>query len=110
MNALSNNVNAAIVSGQLGLQRASDGITQASTNIAQRVAGASPGQPRDVNDVLADAASQSLSSIRQVLPSGGDSLTNDLVGLSVNSINAQASAKVLDTVNDTVGRIIDELA
>ena len=104
MNTLDNNVNAAIVSGQLGLQRASDGITQASINIAQRTA-----QQRDVNDVLADAASQSLSTIRQILSQGGDSLTNDLVGLSINSINAQASARVLGTVNETVGRIIDEL-
>ena len=104
MNTLDNNINAAIVSGQLGLQRASDGITQASINIAQRTA-----QQRDVNDVLADAASQSLGNIRQLLPQSGDSLTSDLVGLSINSINAQASARVIDTANDTVGRIIDEL-
>ncbi|MCC2617019.1 hypothetical protein LJ739_12270 [Aestuariibacter halophilus] len=98
-------VNSAIVSGGLGLQRASDGITEAAVNIAQRNA-----QARSPQELLSDVATQQLGGVRSLLPSGGDSLTTDLVGLKVNAINAQASAKVLDVANDTVGRIIDELA
>lgn len=102
---VSNDINAAIVSGQLGLNKASDGITQASLNIAQKTA-----QLKTPQEVLADAAQQQLGSFKQLLPQGGDTLTNDLVSLSVNSINAQANAKVLGVANDVVGRIIDELA
>lgn len=102
---VSNNLNSAILSGFQGLQGASQGITEAAANIAQRSA-----QPRSPEQVLSDAATQQLGQVRQILPSGGDNLTNDLVSLSVNSINAQASAKVLDVANDTVGRIIDILA
>lgn len=102
---VTNSVNSAIVSGQLGLQNASRGITEAAVNIANRSA-----QPRDTQTLLADVASQQLGGVRQILPQAGDSLTNDLVSLTINSRNAQASAKVLDVVNDTVGRIIDELA
>ncbi len=100
-----NNINSAILSATFGLRNASQGITEASINIAQRNA-----ESRDVTDLLADAASQQLGAISQVLPSGGDSLTNDLVSLSINATNAQANAKVLDVANDTIGRIIDELA
>lgn len=102
---VTNTINSAIVSGQLGLQNASRGIAEASLNIAQRNA-----QATTPEELLADAATQQLGGVRQLLPSGGNSLTDDLVSLSVNSTNAQASAKVLDVVDETVGRIIDELA
>ncbi|MBT0587875.1 hypothetical protein [Alteromonas oceanisediminis] len=104
-----NTINSAILSGQFGLQRASDGIAQASLNIAQRVA------QQDVAEngpagVLVNAAEQQIGNVRNLLPSGGDSITNDLLSLQVNSLNAQASAKVVDTANETVGRIIDLFA
>lgn len=102
---IDNNVNSAIVSGVLGLQRASDGITQASINIAERQA-----QLREPQEVLADAATQQIGLTSQLLPKGGDSITSDLVSLNINLTNAQASTKVLDVVNETVGRLIDELA
>lgn len=102
---VSNNINSAILSGTFGLRKASDGITQASLNIAQRNA-----QSKDPSDLLADAATQQIGAIKQVLPQPASNLTSDLVSLSVNSINAQASAKVLDVANNTVGKIIDELA
>ena len=102
---ISNNINSAIVSGTLGLQNASKGITEASVNIAQRNA-----QARDPAELLSDAATQQLGVASQLLPQGGDSLTDDLVSLSINSTNALASAKVLDVADETVGRIIDELA
>ena len=100
-----NNMNSAIISGFTGLQKASDGISQASLNIAQKTA-----QTRDTADVLSDAALQQIGSVKQLLPSSGSDITSDLVSLSVNSINAQASAKVLDVVKNTIGRIIDETA
>ncbi len=102
---VSNNVNSAILSGTIGLRNVSDGITQASLNIAQRNA-----QAKDPSELLADAATQQIGSIKQILPQPASNLTNDLVSLSINSINAQASAKVLDVANNTVGKIIDELA
>lgn len=102
---VSNNINSAIVSSQMGLNRASAGITEASINIAQQNATAKTPQ-----DVLANAAQQQIGNISKVLPKGGDNLTTELVGLTVNSVNAQANAKVLGVANDLVGRIINELA
>jgi len=103
------NVNSALISGQLGLQRASDGITQASLSIAQRSAQNTLEQ-QGPSGVLQQAAIRGLENTSQVLPQRPEGLTNDLVSLQVNSINAQASAKVVEVANDTVGRIIDTLA
>lgn len=100
-----NSVNSAILSGTFGLQKASQGITAASLNITQQNA-----EPISTLDLLTNVASQQLGSVSKLLPSGGDSLTNNLVGLSINARNAEASAKVLDVASSTVGRIIDELA
>ncbi|GAA0343411.1 hypothetical protein GCM10009092_05020 [Bowmanella denitrificans] len=99
------NINSAIISGTLGLQRASDGITQHSINLAQQQA-----QLRDPKEVLAEAAQQQIGLSTKLLPKGGDNVTNDLVGLTLNLRNAQANAKVLDVAKDTVGRLIDEIA
>ncbi|GGO71760.1 hypothetical protein [Bowmanella pacifica] len=99
------NINSAILSGTLGLQRASDGITQHSVSLAQEQA-----QLRDPQEVLADAAMQQIGLQSKLLPSGGDTMTNDLVGLTLNLRNAQANGKVLEVAKDTVGRLIDELA
>ena len=89
-------VNSAFLAGQYGLQNASDGITQAASSIAQRTAEGSSSS----NNVQENA---------QVEPSNGN-LTDDLIALNVNSVNAQASARVLDVANDTLGTIIDTLA
>ena len=102
---IDNNINSAIVSGVLGFQRASDGITQSSISLAQQQA-----QFRDPQSVLTDAATQQIGLTSQLLPKGGDSITSDLVSLNINLTNAQASTKVLDVANETVGRLIDELA
>ena len=51
-----------------------------------------------------------LQNIRDSLPQSAGNMTSDLVSLKLNSINAQASAKVLDVAFDTVGTIIDTLA
>ena len=106
---IDNNINSAILSGQFGLQQASNGITQAASAIAHQTV-----QPNvtesDPQAVLANASVQGLEAIRDLLPSSGDDLTSNLLSLTQNSMNAQASAKVLDVANDTVGTIIDTLA
>jgi hypothetical protein len=104
------NVNSAILSGQFGIQRGFEGVTQASLNIAQRTA------QQDVADngpagVLVNAAEQQLTNLRNSLPqTGGDNLTSDLLSLQINARNAQASASVVDRVDETLGRIIDIFA
>ena len=102
---VSNNINSAIVSGQLGLNRASAGITEASVNIAQQNA-----QARTPEELLSNAATTQIGNFSKLLPQGGDSLTDNLVSLQINSTNALASAKVVGVASDTIGKIIDELA
>lgn len=86
-------LNNAFIAGQNGLTSASNGINQAASNIAQRTV--------DSNQTSfspnADAAPDSLSG----------SVTDDLISLKVNEIHAQASARVLDVANDTLGTLID---
>jgi hypothetical protein len=106
---ISNNINSAVVSGQLGLSRASANITQHSANIANLSATSKPSH--NPQEFLANAVTTQLDTIKQSLPSAASgSMTTELLGLSVNSINAQASAKVLGTANDTIGTILDILA
>ncbi|WP_235594667.1 hypothetical protein [Paraglaciecola hydrolytica] len=106
---VNNNLNSAIVSGQLGLSRASDNISQHTNNIASlSVASRSSQSPQEF---LANAVTTQLNAIKQTLPQAASgSITTELVGLSVNSINAQASTKVIDTANGTIGTILDILA
>lgn len=103
------NINSAILSGQFGLQRASDGITQGSLNIAQRTAQQDVAENGPVN-VLANSAEQQLTNLSNTLPPIGNSLTGDLISLQVNARNAEASAAVIDTADETIGRIIDIFA
>lgn len=106
---ISNGINSAIVSSQFGLQNAFDGVTRASLNIAQQTAQQNVAA-NGPSELLADAAVQSLSTVSQLLPQGTEDPISSLVSLQVNSLNAQASARVLDVVDDTVGTIIDTLA
>jgi len=97
MNGIDNsNVGAAFAAGQLGLQSASNGITQAASNIAQRTVESAQNVPSQTTSTSSAAST--------------GSVTDDLISLNVNSINAQASAKVIDTANDMLGTIIDTLA
>ncbi|MDP5029862.1 MAG: hypothetical protein NWQ54_08855 [Paraglaciecola sp.] len=104
----SSNVNAAIVNGQLGLSRASAGLSQNALNIAQLSTQSQSSQ--SPQEFLANAVKTQLGTIKQTLPPIAGGISSELVGLSVNSINAQASAKVLDTANDSIGTILDILA
>ena len=84
-------LNSAFFAGQSGLQRASDGMTQAASNIAQQIS----------------SSQQDQGSVSQ---GASGNITSNLISLNVNSLNAQASAKVIDVANDTLGTIIDTLA
>lgn len=101
---IENNVNSAILSGAFGLQNASNGIAQAATNIVEQTTA-----PRDRLTLLSDAAVQQVDITRGTLPTGGDSLTDNLVSLQLNLTNAQASATVIDRVDETLGRFINEI-
>ncbi len=90
---IGSNINSAIASGVYGLQSASAGITEASENIAQRTA---EGSSR-ANGETASA------------PESGN-VTDDLIALKVNSLNAQANAKSVDAAFGTIGTIIDTVA
>jgi hypothetical protein len=105
---ISNNINSSIVSGTIGIKRASDGISQNSSNLASLSAFSVPS--RDPQEFLANATLKQLSAIKQVLPQATEGITSNLVGLSINLTNAQASTKVVDTASNTVGTILDILA
>lgn len=107
-----NNINSAIISSTLGLDRALQNINSSVKDIASTAINITDQnrQPQTIQDLLANTASQQLGQISQLLPSGGDSLTNNILSLQISRNNGLASAKVLDIAHDTVGRIIDELA
>lgn len=105
---ISYNINSAIVSGTIGIQKASDGITINASNLAGLSAFSAPS--RDPQEFLANATLNQLSAIKQVLPQASEGITSSLVGLSLSLTNAQASAKVVDTASETVGTILDILA
>ena len=105
---ISNSLNSAILSGTIGIQRASKGITENTSNLASLSAFSVPSS--DPQAFLANATLTQLSSIKQLLPAPSDGITSSVVGLSINLTNAQASAKVVDTASDTVGTILDILA
>ena len=105
---ISNNINSAIVSGTIGIKRAYDGVSQNTSNLANLSAFSVPS--RDPQEFLANATLNQLNAIKQVLPQPDESITSNLVGLSVNLTNAQASKKVVDTASETVGTILDILA
>ena len=94
----------AFAAAQYGLQTASDGVSQAASNIAQRTAedAMAPAQPIEANAYTANSSSD--------LSSATTRLTDDLIALNVNERNAQASAKVLGVADEMLGTIIDVLA
>jgi hypothetical protein len=104
----SNNINSATASGIVGIKRAYDGISQNASSLASLSAFSVPS--RDPQEFLANATLNQLNAIKQVLPRASEGITSNLVGLSINLTNAQASTKVVDTANDTVGTILDILA
>lgn len=73
----------ALDTGLLGIQRSLQGLQKNASTIA---------------------------SARQLSSAGPESLTGALVGLVENRLQAQASAKVVQTVSDTLGTLLDTTA
>ncbi len=94
-----NPIASAMMSGNLGLQRAGDNITQASSNIAQRTAN---GQPEAA---LAATTAASRGEISTPVPP--TSLSEDVVNLSSSLTYAKAAARVVDVAGDNLGRLLD---
>lgn len=105
---INNNINSAMVGGALGIQRASDGITQNASNLTGLSAFLAPSP--DLQAFLENATSNQLETIKPVLPQSSESMTSNLLGLSINLTNAEASTKAVNTASDTVGTILDVLA
>ncbi len=105
---VSNNINSAIVSGTFGIQSASDNITENAYNLASLSVQSAPSS--DPQEFLANATVNQLSSVKQLLPESTSGITSDLVGMSISANNAEASAKVLDVANGTVGTLLDIFA
>lgn len=105
---LSNNINFAITGGSFGLQNASNDLTQSTFNIARNSLLSSVSQ--NPQEFLANAITQQLGFVKQVLPQRISDPTSDLLSLSIAGTNALASAKVQDTASGTVGTILDILA
>ncbi|MCV2885827.1 hypothetical protein OE749_14105 [Aestuariibacter sp. AA17] len=103
---VSNNLQSAFASGNYGLQKASEEITEASSNIARQ-------NIRESVEAEGNAARQTNpADAGNSTPQAntGSNLTNDLISLKENSIYAQASAKVISVADRTIGRLIDEIA
>ena len=105
---IGNNINSAIVNGTLGIKRANQNITQNAANLAGLTSFSVPST--DPQEFLANASLNQLSASKQILPQASEGITSNLVGLSINLSNAQASTKVVDTASDTIGTILDILA
>lgn len=88
-------LSSAFQSGVQGLKKASDSITQSSQNIAERTLQSSQ---------QGDKAESYVSS------SQATSVTDDLVQLKVGEIQAQANTRSIQTANQVVGTLIDEMA
>ena len=81
----------AFYNARQGLARASEEMTRASLDIVGQNAAPVQQQP---------ASGQRAT----------DPVTSALISLNLNSVHAQASARVLGVTDDTVGRLIDTLA
>ncbi|GAC31242.1 hypothetical protein [Paraglaciecola polaris] len=81
------NINAAFASGVQGVQQSSKQVTQAAHEIA------------NLNGDFEQPSSAT-----------GASLTDSLVDLKTAALGVEASAKVVDVANDTVGTLLDTFA
>lgn len=80
------NISGAFASGLQGVQRGAEQVTQAS---------------RDIASLNGDTLQGSSSSAN---------LTDSVVDLQTGAIGVEASAKVLDVANDTIGTLLDTFA
>ncbi|ABG42728.1 conserved hypothetical protein [Paraglaciecola sp. T6c] len=80
------NISGAFASGLQGVQRGTEQVTQAS---------------REIASLNGDAQQGSLSSAN---------LTSSVIELQTGAIGVEASAKVVDVANDTIGTLLDTFA
>ena len=85
--SLNSNINSAFANGVQGIQRSSDQVAEAAQDIA------------NVNGDL-----QRHSNASSV------NLTDSIVDLKTGALGVEASAKVLDVANDTIGTLLDTFA
>jgi uncharacterized protein RhaS with RHS repeats len=97
-------IQSAFASGQQGLQSASYGITEATVNINRETTN----QQRLLN-AREDAAVQRASADRVTLSSDSQvpSLTQSLVQLNTEQINAEANVRSIQTADEALGSVID---
>jgi hypothetical protein len=81
-----NNMSGAYASGLQGVQRGSEQVTQASKDIANLNSESEHGQ------------------------AAGTNLTDSAVDLKTGALGVEASAKILDVANDTLGTLLDTFA
>jgi hypothetical protein len=84
---IDNGVGSAFANAAMGLQRGSNQITQASSDIARSSAGSQSGEFQ-----------------------GGVKMTDALIDLQVGAINVQASSRALGAADDTLGTLLDTFA
>jgi hypothetical protein len=84
---INNNISSAFANGALGIQRGSNQITQAASELASSAVRNQTGELQS-----------------------GTKMTDALIDLQVGAINTQTSAKVLSTANDTLGTLLDTFA
>jgi hypothetical protein len=97
-------IQSAFASGLQGLQSASYGITEATVNINRETTN----QQRQLN-AREDAAVQQASADRVTLTSESQipSLTQSLVQLNTEQINAEANVRSIQTADEALGSVID---
>lgn len=97
-------IQSAFSSGLQGLQSASYGITEATVNINRETTN----QQRLLN-AREDAAVQQASADRVTLSSESQvpSLTQSLVQLNTEQINAEANVRSIQTADEALGSVID---
>lgn len=92
---VSNNLSSAFNSGLQGLQNASDGITEASSNIARAQTEREDVERPEPAPETREAQSQPVN------------VTEELVNLRVEQFNAQANTRSIQTADEVLGTLID---
>lgn len=89
-------------SGLQGLQRASNGITEATVNINREAIN----QQRALNAQQANAAAQQPEPVQQPQPKT-PALEQSLVQLTTESVYAEANVRSIKTADEVLGTLID---
>lgn len=95
-------IQSAFSSGLQGFQRASNGVTEATVNINREAANEQ--RVRNAEQTAdSDAAQQNVEAQRRQTPD----MTQSLVQLNTESINAEANVRSIRTADEMLGTLID---